>query len=222
MAILLLEDDPYIARAVIPALEEAGFRVAHEVNGLAGLARLERLKCDAVLLDLGLPGLDGMEVLRRIRAMQSPLSRVPILIISARDAITARLEGLDQGADDYILKPFHVSELLARLRAVMRRKEPEKREVLETQDLTVNIATATVTLRGEVVSLTRREYELLKILMLHPGSIFSRTSLIHKLYSPGDEPEGKAIEFLIHGLRKKLGNETIENIRGLGWRVKAY
>lgn len=221
MHILLIEDDPFIARAVTAALESEAHTVTYAPTGKDAFAALAVRLPDAVLLDLGLPGIDGIDVLKSIRAMPAPASNLPVIIVTAREALESRLEGLDAGADDYILKPFHMSELLARLRAVVRRKGPLAGDVLRAGHIALNTVTHTCTVGSDAVTLSKREYALLAALLVRPGAILSRRALEEKLYAPGDEPESNAIEYLIHALRKKIGSESIENIRGLGWRIKA-
>lgn len=220
MHILVVEDDPFIARAVTAALESEAHAVRWVPTGREALIEIRTSLPDAVLLDLGLPGLDGQDVLKTVRAMPSPACDLPIIIVTARESLESRLEGLDAGADDYILKPFHVSELIARLRAVMRRKGPMTGDVLRAGNLTLNTVTHSCTLDGKTVTLSKREYGLLAALLQRPGAILSRRQLEERLYSPGDEPESNAVEYLIHALRRKVGAGTIENIRGLGWRIR--
>ena len=220
MHILLIHDDPFIARAVSAALESEAHVVTYAPTGPEGLAALRVHDVDAVLLDLGLPGMDGIDVLKNIRAMPVPKGSLPVLIVTAREALESRLEGLDAGADDYVLKPFHMSELIARLRAVARRKGPIAGDVLRAGNISLNTVTHAVTVGGDVVTLSKREYALLAALLVRPGAVLSKRALEEKLYAPGDEPEGNAVEYLIHALRKKIGSDAIENIRGLGWRVR--
>ena len=220
MHILLIEDDPFIARAVSAALESEAHVVTYAPTGPEGLAALRMHDVDAVLLDLGLPGMDGIDVLKNIRAMPAPKGSLPVLIVTAREALESRLEGLDAGADDYVLKPFHMSELIARLRAVARRKGPIAGDVLRAGNISLNTVTHAVTVAGDVVTLSKREYALLAALLVRPGAVLSKRALEEKLYAPGDEPEGNAVEYLIHALRKKIGSDAIENIRGLGWRIR--
>lgn len=220
MHILLIEDDPFIARAVSAALTSEAHVVTYAPTGPEGLAALRVHDVDAVLLDLGLPGMDGIDVLKNIRAMPAPKGSLPVLIVTAREALESRLEGLDAGADDYVLKPFHMSELIARLRAVARRKGPIAGDVLRAGNISLNTVTHAVTVEGDVVTLSKREYALLAALLVRPGAVLSKRALEEKLYAPGDEPEGNAVEYLIHALRKKIGSDAIENIRGLGWRIR--
>lgn len=220
MHILLIEDDPFIARAVCAALESEAHVVTYAPTGPEGLAALRVHDVDAVLLDLGLPGMDGLDVLKNIRALPDPKGSLPVLIVTAREALDSRLEGLDAGADDYVLKPFHMSELIARIRAVARRKGPMAGEVLRAGKIALNTVTHAVTVGSESVTLSKREYALLSALMVRPGAVLSKRVLEEKIYAPGDEPEGNAVEYLIHALRKKIGSDAIENIRGLGWRIR--
>ena len=220
MHILLIEDDPFIARAVSAALESEAHAVTWTPTGREGLTAVSVSLPDAVLLDLGLPGMDGIDVLKSLRAMPAPAGALPVVIVTAREALESRLEGLDAGADDYILKPFHMSELLARLRAVMRRRGALQSEVLRAGKIALNTVTHSCSVGSETVTLSKREYALLAALMTRPGAILSRRALEEKLYSSDDAPESNAVEYLIHMLRKKVGAEMIENIRGLGWRIR--
>ena len=174
-----------------------------------------------VLLDLGLPGVDGMTVLRTLRQAPAPKNAVPVIILTARDALQARLDGLDAGADDYLVKPFHISELIARMRAVLRRKNQAVDNTLTNGTITLDIQdkTATVKDNPKPIALSRREYALLAALLARPGAILSKRSLEERIYEPGEEPESNAVEYLIHSLRKKLGAQVIKNVRGLGWMV---
>lgn len=172
---------------------------------------------DLVLLDLGLPGKDGLQVLASIRAKDNP---VPLLIITARDGLDDRLLGLDGGADDYVLKPFEMAELLARMRAVMRRKGGHATPLLGNGVLSLDPATKeAVVIGGVTMQLSNREFALLQALLVRPGAILSRSDLEDRIYGWGEEVEGNAIEFLIHALRKKLGSDVIKNVRGVGWMV---
>lgn len=220
MQILLIEDDPFIARAVTAALESEAHSVVWTPSGTEGLTQLQMRRPDVVLLDLGLPGMDGIDVMKSIRALPKPLCDVPVLIVTAREALESRLEGLDAGADDYVLKPFHMSELLARMRAVLRRKGPVADDVLRAGRISLNTVTHACDVKGETVTLSKREYALLAALLVRPGAILSKRALEEKLYAPGDEPESNAVEYLIHALRRKIGSDAIENIRGLGWRIR--
>jgi two-component system OmpR family response regulator len=170
-----------------------------------------------VLLDLGLPGKDGLEVLASIRARDNP---IPLLIITARDGLDDRLRGLDGGADDYVSKPFHMAELLARIRAVLRRKGGTAAPMLSNGVVTLDPGAKDASVNGgSQVQLSNREFSLLQALMVRPGAILSRGELEDRIYGWGDEVESNAVEYLIHALRRKLGSEVIKNVRGLGWMV---
>ncbi|HEX7387425.1 MAG TPA: response regulator transcription factor [Castellaniella sp.] len=217
MRVLLVEDDAMIGEAVQDALKEASYAVDWVKDGLVALSSLAAQRYDLVLLDLGLPGKDGQDVLQSIRAHDNP---VPLLILTARDALDDRLRGLDGGADDYLVKPFEVEELLARMRAVLRRKEGSGAPLLTNGRVTLDPSTREAFMEGgSPVRLTGREYSLLRALLARPGAILSRSDLEDRIYGWGEEVESNAIEYLIHSLRKKLGNEVIENVRGLGWMV---
>ena len=216
MRILLVEDDPMIADAVKSALSDEAHAVQLVTNGRNALAQLAVNTYQLVLLDLGLPGVDGMTVLRTLRAEKKD---VPVIILTARDALEDRLQGLDAGADDYLVKPFHMSELLARMRAVMRRRNGAADNTLTNGILTLHVDTKSVEIEGRTLPLTKREFALLSALLARPGAILSRRALEDRIYGAGEEPESNAVEYLIHALRKKLGAEAIRNVRGLGWMV---
>jgi len=217
MRILLVEDDPMIGEAVAVALEDAAYAVDWVRDGETAGNVLRDGDHQAVLLDLGLPGRDGLEVLRRLRRGGS---RIPAIVITARDAVEDRIQGLDLGADDYLVKPFDVNELLARLRAVVRRQGGQAAPLLTNGRVRLDPATGEAS-AGEVrVTLSARERALLHTLLLHPGRIFSRAELETHLYGWGREVESNAIDFLIHGLRRKLGAAVIKNVRGAGWLVE--
>ena len=216
MRILLVEDDPMIADAVKSALSNEAHAVQLVTNGRNALAQLSVNTYQLVLLDLGLPGVDGMTVLRTLRAEKKD---VPVIILTARDALEDRLQGLDAGADDYLVKPFHMSELLARMRAVMRRRNGAADNTLTNGILTLHDDTKSVEIAGKTLPLTKREFALLSALLARPGAILSRRALEDRIYGAGEEPESNAVEYLIHALRKKLGAEAIRNVRGLGWMV---
>ena len=217
MRVLLVEDDPMIGSAVQAALKDASYAADWVKDGSAALTALAAQHYDLVLLDLGLPGRDGLDVLRTLRSRESTL---PVLVVTARDAVDDRVAGLDAGADDYILKPFEISELLARMRAVLRRHGGGATPVLTSALLTLDPATREASAHGQPpVQLSNREFALLHALMQRPGAILSRTDLEDRVYGWGEEVESNAIEYLIHSLRKKLGSEAIRNIRGAGWMV---
>ena len=219
MRILLVEDDPMIADAVKSALADEAHAVDHVSSGRTALTQFGLSDYQLVLLDLGLPGLDGMSVLRTLRGEGSAKNDIPVIILTARDALEDRLNGLDAGADDYLVKPFHMSELLARMRAVMRRRNGAAANVLSNGDLSLSEAAKTVERAGQTYTLTKREYALLSALLARPGAILSRRALEDRIYAVGEEPDSNAVEYLIHALRKKLGAGAVKNVRGLGWMV---
>jgi two-component system, OmpR family, response regulator len=216
MRTLLVEDDLMIGEAMLRSLKDHAYAVDWARDGKAALAALGSQHYDFVLLDLGLPGQDGMQVLEKMRDGSHAL---PVLIISARDAVEDRIAGLDLGADDYILKPFDMAELLARIRAVIRRKTGHARSVLSNGVISLDLNTCEATVGHAVVALSNREFSLLQALMLRPGAILSRAELEDRLYGWGEEVTSNAVEFLIHALRRKLGSDAIKNVRGIGWMV---
>lgn len=217
MRVLLVEDDYMIGNVVVQALRDASYGVDWVVDGKAALDSLAALHYDLVLLDLGLPKRDGMSVLQTLRTDGNP---VPVLVLSARDGTEERVKGLDGGADDYLVKPFEMSELLARMRAVMRRQSPVAGPTLSNGSITLDPATHEATASdGTATRLTSREFALLQALLMRPGAILSRGELETRIYGWNEEVESNAVEFLIHSLRKKLGAQTIKNVRGVGWMV---
>jgi two-component system OmpR family response regulator len=217
MRVLLVEDDPMIGKAIQGALKDASYAADWVKSGQIALATLGSQHYDLVLLDLGLPGKDGLDVLSSLRANDNP---VPLLIITARDGLDDRLRGLDSGADDYVLKPFEMAELLARMRAVLRRKGGQAAPVLTNGALSLDPATREASVNnGFPVQLSNREFSLLQALLIRPGAILSRRELEDRIYGWGEEVESNAVEFLIHALRRKLGSEVIKNVRGVGWMV---
>lgn len=216
MKILLVEDDAMIGEALQYSLNKLHYAVDWVKDGNSALLSAKTQHYDAVLLDLGLPKVDGIEVLRSLRLSGND---TPVLVVSARDAVATRIAALDLGADDYVLKPFEMDELSARIRAVVRRKSGHKNSVLENSNLSLDLATREATVDGIAVRLSAREYALLEALLIRPGAILSRSELEERVYQWDQEVESNAIEFLIHGLRKKLGAQSIKNVRGLGWMV---
>lgn len=217
MRVLLVEDDPMIGEAIQGALKDASYAADWVKNGQTALNTLCCQFYDLILLDLGLPGKDGLDVLSSIRSQDNP---VPVLIITARDGLDERIRGLDEGADDYVLKPFEMAELFARIRAVLRRKGGSAAPVLSNGIVSLDPATREARCNGvEAVRLSNREFALLQALMVRPGAILSRNELEDRIYGWGEEVESNVVEFLIHALRKKLGSEIIKNVRGVGWMV---
>lgn len=217
MRVLLVEDDPMIGDAIQGALKDASYAADWVKDGPTALTTLSCQHYDLVLLDLGLPGQDGLEVLTGIRAKDNP---IPLLIITARDGLDDRLRGLDGGADDYVSKPFQMAELLARMRAVLRRKSGNATPVLGNGEVSLDPATKEACVNGgSQVQLSNREFSLLQALLVRPGAILSRSELEDRIYGWGEEVESNAVEYLIHALRRKLGSEVIKNVRGVGWMV---
>jgi two-component system OmpR family response regulator len=216
MRVLLIEDDLMIGEAINQSLKEAAYTVDWVRNGQTAIDTLHIQHYDIALLDLGLPGKSGMEVLSALRAEGN---EIPVLIVTAQDALDSRVGGLDLGADDYILKPFDMAELLARMRAVTRRRQGASSPELTNGDLSLNPATHEVTRNGATQLLSAKEYALLHALLIRPGAILSRASLEDRLYGWNEEVVSNAVEFLIYSLRKKLGSDVIRNVRGVGWMV---
>lgn len=217
MRVLLVEDDPMIGQAVQDALQDASYAADWIRNGQASLAAVAAQHYDLILLDLGLPGKDGLEVLEALRLQNDA---IPVLIITARDGLDDRLRGLDGGADDYILKPFDMAELLARMRAVHRRRHGQAAPLLGNGIVSLDPTTKQATvLGGPPTQLSSREFSLLQAFLTRPGAILSRSELEDRLYGWGEEVESNAVEFLIHALRRKLGHDVIRNVRGVGWMV---
>ena len=217
MRVLLVEDDPMIGDAIQGALKDASYAADWVKDGSSALTTLGCQHYDLVLLDLGLPGKDGLEVLASIRAKDNP---IPLLIITAHDGLDDRPRGLDGGADDYVSKPFQMAELLARMRAVLRRKGGTAAPVLSNGLVTLDPATKEAGVNdGPQVQLSNREFSLLQSLLVRPGAILSRSELEDRIYGWGEEVESNAVEYLIHALRRKLGSEVIKNVRGVGWMV---
>lgn len=216
MRTLLVEDDPLIGEAICQTLRDAGYAVDWTTDGRQAATALCTQRYEVVLLDLGLPGKDGFAVLREARRNGNA---VPILVITARSAVEDRIAGLDLGADDYLVKPFHIGELLARLRALTRRQGQEISSILRNGTLSLDQASHEVWYQGVQRQLSAREFALLREFLLRPGVIRSRSELEERLYGWNEEVESNAIEFLIHGIRKKLDAGVIKNIRGVGWMV---
>lgn len=217
MRLLLVEDDRMLGAAMQQSLRDAAHAVDWVRDAEGALAALQATAYEAVLLDLGLPGRDGIAVLQAMRAAGND---APVLIATARDAVEDRIRGLDQGADDYLVKPFEPGELLARLRAIARRKAGHAHPLLGNGALTLDPGTREASVAGgPPVRLSGREYALLHALLLRPGAILSRAELEERIYGWNEEVESNAVEFLIHVIRRKLGATAIRNVRGIGWMV---
>ncbi|MFP5391242.1 MAG: response regulator [Gammaproteobacteria bacterium] len=217
MRLLLVEDDTMIGEVVLDLLRAEHYAVDWVKDGeMADTALLQSQSYDLVLLDLGLPRKDGLDVLRAMRARKD---RTPVLIATARDSVEQRIAGLDAGADDYVLKPYDLDELLARIRALLRRAAGRAEPVFEYNNIHIFPATREVTANGAPVTLSAREWAVLEALIARPGAVLSRAQLEEKLYSWRDEVSSNAVEVYIHGLRKKLGSDLIQNVRGVGYMV---
>lgn len=216
MRVLLIEDDPMIGDAVVQALQDATYAVDWAHDGEAGLALFASQQYEMALIDLGLPKMDGHAVLSRIRQKDAQL---PILVVTARDGLDDIEKTLDLGADDYVCKPFEFRELLARMRAVSRRKAGSAAPVLSNGEIDLDPASREISYRGQTLRMTSREYSLMQALLQRPGAILSRRELEERIYSWDQEIDSNAVEFLIHSIRKKLGADIIRNVRGLGWMV---
>ena len=216
MRILLVEDDLMIGEPLLDLLRAEGYAVDWVRDGDLADAALQSQTYDLLLLDLGLPKRDGMAVLRALRGRKQ---RLPVLIATARDAVEQRIVGLDAGADDYVLKPFELDELLARIRALLRRASGRAEPVYEHMGVSLDPAMHEALVDGKPVNLSAREWAVLEPLLARPGLVLSRQQLEEKLYGWRDEISSNAVEVYVHGLRKKLGPALIENVRGLGYRV---
>lgn len=216
MRLLLVEDDPMIGESVLDLLRAEGYAVDWVKDGDVADLTLDAQTYDLILLDLGLPKRDGLAVLRRLRARKN---RTPVLIATARDALEQRVSGLDMGADDYIVKPYEIDELLARIRALIRRASGRAEPIYEYLGVSIDPATREVLVEGQSVTLLSREWAILEQLLARPGVVMSRRQLEDKLYSWKDEITSNAVEVYIHGLRKKLGAHMIQNVRGVGYKI---
>src|SRR3984893_7340726 len=213
MRVLLIEDDKMIGAAVEQALRDAAYAVDWVTDGETAIHAAEDDAYEVALLDLALPGADGRQVLPRIRSLGRQL---PIIIVTARDGVDDRIDGLDLGADDYLVKPFEIRELLARMRAVLRREGSGSQALLSNGNLRLDPATREAQFSGETSLLTAREFALLQALLTRPGTILSRSELERQIYGWNEEVESNAIEFLIHTIRKKLGPRRFATCAGSG------
>ncbi len=217
MQILLVEDDQSLANGLCKALRGEGFVTNHVAEGRAALHAVGVQPPDIVVLDLGLPDMDGLDVLRSIR---SSGSTIPILILTARSSIDARVSGLDGGADDYLPKPFEIPELIARLRVIERRLSTTPEATIEVGDVRLDTLSRQVFFKNEPIELARREYTVLKSLVENCGKVRTREQLESGLYAWGEEVSSNAIEVHVHHLRKKLGSDFIKTVRGVGYTVR--
>jgi len=218
MRILLAEDDPLLGDGLRAGLRQLGFQVDWVRDGLAAEREARAQSYAAAVLDLGLPKLDGMDVLAAWRRAGLTL---PVLVLTARDALSERIRGLDAGADDYVIKPVDLHELAARLRALVRRAHGQAQECLVAQDLQLDPAARSVRQAGVEVALSTREFDLLQALMLNADRVLSREQLEQQLYSWGSEVDSNAVEVHVHHLRRKLGAGLIQTVRGVGYLLTA-
>jgi DNA-binding response OmpR family regulator len=218
MQILLVEDDRPLAASLQKALLKSGYASNHVETGKAALHTLKVEKPDILVLDIGLPDTDGISVLRTLRKTDREL---PVLLLTARNSVEDKVQGLDSGADDYLAKPFEMTELLARLRVLGRRLSTVKSTAITIGAISLDTVDMVVTFEGEEIELPRREYMLLKSLLENAGRVQTRSTLENRLYSWGEEIASNALEVHIHHLRKKLGNEFITTIRGVGYKINA-
>ncbi len=216
MRILLVEDDAMIGEAVLDQLRAEHHATDWVRDGAVADAAVRAQAYDLVLLDLGLPRKDGMEVLRSLRQRRQ---YTPVLIATARDDVESRVAGLDAGADDYVLKPFDLDELMARVRALLRRSTGQHESAFVRGNVTINSGTREATIDGVAVVLSAREWAVLEPLLLRPGAVLSRAQLEEKLFGWSGEINSNAVEVYIHGLRRKLGADLIQNVRGVGYLV---
>jgi len=214
--VLLVEDDLMVGAAVRKGLRQDGFAVDWVQDGKAAELALQQEDYALLLLDLGLPQKSGLAVLQSLRAQGN---KIPVLITTARDAVADRVAGLDAGADDYLIKPFDLEELSARMRALLRRQSGRADSLIEVGDVVLNQATHEVSLQGQPVNLSAREFALLRAFLDRPGVVLSRAQLEEKLYGWDDSIDSNAVEVHIHALRKKLGSDFIKNVRGIGYLV---
>ncbi|WP_243371371.1 response regulator transcription factor [Microvirga solisilvae] len=216
MRVLLVEDDPLIGRSLVQAFDGTGMAVDWARTGDDALEALGANPYSIVLLDLGLPDKAGLDVLKDMRRRKDA---TPVLIITAHDDIETRIAGLDGGADDFVVKPFDVDELAARIRAVIRRHAGHAASVIETSEIVLDLACHEATYKGMTQLLPAREFALMQALVQRPGAILSRSQLEDALYGWGEEVESNAVDVLIHYIRRKFDNDIIRNVRGVGWMV---
>lgn len=221
MRVLLVEDDELLGDGILSGLKHYGHTVDWVKDGKSAYDALSQKQetFDVVVLDLGLPKMSGLDVLKRIREKNIP---VPVLILTAKDTVESRVQGLDAGADDYLLKPFDLDELCARMRALQRRSKSRVQPLLQYGDISIDPAAHLVTLKGESVELSRREFTLLQKLLENTGRVISRDQLNQTLYGWGENIDSNALEVHIHNLRKRFGMKLIRTIRGVGYMVKTF
>lgn len=216
MRLLLVEDDTMIGESVLDLLRDEGYAVDWVKDGEIALSVLETQQYDLILLDLGLPKCDGLTVLKTLRDRKN---RTPVLVATARDAISQRIEGLDTGADDYIVKPYDLGEMLARIRSLVRRSVGRAEPIFEYSGVSIDPATRMVKVEGQSVVVSGREWAILELLLARPGMVLSRKQLEERLYSWKDGVSSNAVEVHVHSLRKKIGADLIQNVRGVGYMI---
>ncbi len=213
MRLLVVEDEPDLLRTVAQALREDGYAVDESSDGIDGLFKASNWDYDAIVLDLLMPGLSGWDVLQKLREQKS----TPVLVLTARDGIGDRVRGLDIGADDYLTKPFHLSELKARLRALIRRSVGQSSSEISIGELLVDTRTKTVTRNGALIPLTPREYSLLELMAMHRGKVVSRTQIYDHLFDENEDSLSNLVDVHVSNLRRKLGRDFITTRRGQGY-----
>lgn len=216
MRVLIVEDEPDLLAGLMRALRDDGYAVDGAPDGEEGLFKAETYEYDALVLDVMLPKMDGWELLRRLRQSR----KTPVLMLTARDAVRDRVRGLDTGADDYLVKPFDLDELLARLRALIRRSARQTQSVLQFGPVVIDMAARTVAREGEPVNLTAREYSLLEFLALHRGKVVTRTMLYEHLFDENDSTLSNLLDVHVSNIRKKLGHDFITTRRGHGYSIE--
>lgn len=217
MKLLVVEDEPRLLRSLAGALRDEGYAVDTAADGTEGLYKALNTSYDAIVLDVMLPGVDGWEILRRVRQTQ----KTPVLMLTARDGTTDRVKGLDTGADDYLVKPFELTELYARLRAIIRRSVGQPEARLTMGEIVLDTRARIVELRGQPVMLTAREYAILEYLALHRGKVVTRTELFEHIFDEHADPLSNLLDVHVSSLRKKLGHDTITTRRGQGFCIEA-
>lgn len=214
MRLLLVEDDHTLGDGITKWLAESGYATDWLQNGNQAQSALLTQEYDCVILDINLPGISGLQILRNMRKLKN---ETPVLLLTARDMISDRVKGLDSGADDYLTKPFDLDEFSARIRALLRRNTGRLDPVLKHRGISIDLASRTVRKSGQVIELSVREFSLLQLLVENPGKVFSKSRIEESLYSWRDDVSSNAVEVHIHHLRKKLGNDLIRTIRGVGY-----
>jgi two-component system OmpR family response regulator len=213
--VLVIEDEPDLLQALVQALGEEGYAADQSLDGREGLSKAMACEYEAIVLDLMLPGLGGLEVLRALRKRR----KTPVLILTARDGVDDRVKGLDAGADDYLVKPFALSELLARLRALIRRSVGQADPVIRIGDVAIDTSTRLVTRDGLEVPLTAREYALVELLAIYRGKLITRTVIYDRLFGDDDDTLSNVVEVHVSHIRKKLGKDFIQTRRGQGYQI---